>query len=149
MSAQQPTFGSNKQLLTLLQAAIFKTAAATTEMRLYQNNFTPGTGTLTGDFTEANFDGYASITVAAYNPVALDPVSGDYFISNATPLVFTDTGNTTPNTIYGWYLTDAGGETIDCGRFDAPVVMDANLKTIELFLKIYLGGTIGPDPFED
>jgi hypothetical protein len=146
----QNTLATNLAFLNVLITEIFKTAAATTEFHLYQNNLVPGPGTTVGDFVEANYDSYAKAVKTGWFGPLTDPVSLDYYVIPDSPLLFQDGGSTTPNTIYGWYLLDdVAGNLIACGRFDTPVVMDALGKTITLSPLIYCGGVAGPDPYED
>lgn len=146
----QPAYVTEKVLLDYLFLNLFKAAAATTELHLYQNNYTPGLGTVKADFTEADFDGYAEIVIPGWTVPLYDPVSGEPYNTPLTTTVFTDTGAATPNTIYGWYMLDAvGGQLMGCQRFDTPVVMDANLKTIALAIYFRLVGPTGKDAYED
>lgn len=105
---------------TLLDAAL---GGLSLTYRLYQNAHTPGDGSTAADFTECTFDGYAaqgpSWGAAATNG------SGDAE-AVAAALTWTATGGSTSNTVYGYYVTDGGGEVVWAELFDTPVaVVDA------------------------
>lgn len=78
-------------------------------IRLFKNNFTPTGASVAADFTEADFDGYASQTVVAWGAGFLNG-SNQGEIDHAIK-TWTATGGATPNTIYGYYLTrDSDGK---------------------------------------
>ena len=76
-------------------------------LRLFQNDVTPDQDTTDGTFTEANFQGYESVTLVRGDwDAATTNQSGraESRYSNA-PLTFTCTG--TGNTIYGYWVETA------------------------------------------
>jgi len=97
-------------------------------LELYQNDITPTPTTPIGDFTVADYDGYAAealswlaVSVNDAGQVEVQGIIGE----------FRPTGSTTPNTIYGWFLTESGGALIDSGRFEgAPISMADALNNI-------------------
>lgn len=134
--------------LAALQAGIFKTALATTEFRLYQNDITPGAGSVFADFTEADFTGYASAVMAAWITPIIDPISGRSKIYPG-PVLFLQSGTAIVNTVYGWYLEDGSSNLLAAGRFDTPVEMDTTGKEIVLIPWVYASGIDGPNAYED
>lgn len=86
----------------------------TLTLRLFQNNYTPVDGSVIGSFTEATFDGYAAIALttfaAAYQNVSAKAET------DAALAVFLMTGSTTPNTIYGYYVTIGSSQVIFAER---------------------------------
>lgn len=77
------------------------------KVRLYKNNHTPAHGDTISSYTEADFDNYAPITLSSWPGSSLD---GSFnAVSTHPDVVFSQTGTTTTNTIYGAYLTDAAG----------------------------------------
>lgn len=91
------------------------------EYRLYQNDFTPVGTMVIGDFTVATFDGFAA-KAAAWNP-SLVNVNG-FAVTYADSMLWVPTGTTTPNTIFGYYVTDTGGTNLlYARRFDTPIAL--------------------------
>lgn len=110
------------------------------KIKLFQNNFTPSPTSVLADFTEATFDGYAPVTVlaAAYPPSRTMP-DGSTLALFSSVADFEDSGNVTPNTIYGAYITDTAGTFLLLSvRFDTPKIMDADMKFIKLEYGILL-----------
>lgn len=76
-------------------------------LHLFQNDIVPSFATALGDFTEADFDGYAAGAAITWNPAVTGP---DYNAEVTGPAAnFLATGATTPNVIYGYYVVDTGG----------------------------------------
>jgi hypothetical protein len=71
-------------------------------LHLYKNNFTPVEASVLGDFTEADFSGYA--TQAFGFTTALTVAGISYIVGS--PLMWQQNGGGTSNTIYGYYVTD-------------------------------------------
>jgi hypothetical protein len=140
---------NQEQFLTALQTAIFKTALATTVMRLYKNNIVAGPGSVFADFTEADFTGYTADTIVAWLAPSIDPISGRFEIMTPGFSQFLQSGTTIINTVYGWYLEDGSSHLLAAGTFDTPIQMDTTGKQIALFPKIRNSGIDGPDPYED
>jgi hypothetical protein len=89
-------------------------------MKLFQNNFNPTPASILADFTEATFDGYAA---QVFKMDAGPTRFADGSIGTWNLTTFHQTGNTTPNTIYGCYLLDPSGALAIAVRFDTPVQM--------------------------
>lgn len=94
--------------LLLLDALL--TYLGTLTLRLYKNNYTPVDASVAGDFTEANFDGYAGIALSSWGTPATDG-SGNALVQHDT-LIFQPTGSGVSNTIYGYYVTEPGGAIV-------------------------------------
>jgi len=95
------------------------------ELCLYQNNFTPIDTMVIGDLTEADFDGYARIPLTGWSAPALN---GDFKAQTDLPAqIFTMTGSTTPNDIYGVFVVDGSGNLL-YAELDpsGPVTMDTD-----------------------
>jgi hypothetical protein len=123
--------------------SMFAAAAATTKIRLYQNNYVPGPGTVLTDLTEADFDGYAQYSNTVWNAPTLNAITGRYDITSGGAPTFTQTGTVITNTVYGWYMVD-GSDLVAVERFDTPVEFDTNGKTLQLAPEIYALGIDGP-----
>lgn len=101
-----------------------------TTLRLFRNDITPGPGTVIGDFTEANFSGYANGALAnAAVAAALD--GSNRAVASWDQITFTKNG-ATGNTIYGYYVTDGGGDLCFAERFDGPIPMTVDGAFIQL-----------------
>ncbi len=78
----------------------------TLKMRLFKNNLTPGTATVLGDFTEADFTGYSAASLSGF---AASSAGGSGAASSGDAKTFTvGSSPTTTNNIYGYYITDSG-----------------------------------------
>jgi len=77
----------------------------TYKLRLFQNNYTPLTTSVIGDFTEATFSGYAGQNIGSW---AVAVLSGSKYILTAPALTFSHSGGATGNTIYGYYIVTGG-----------------------------------------
>lgn len=71
--------------------------------RLFVNQITPTPQTAIGDFVEAAFDGYAPIVGSTWGPPWSDVVGTGY--ESGGQAQYTCTGSTTPQTVYGYYIT--------------------------------------------
>lgn len=90
------------------------------KLHLYKNNITPSRNTVLADLIEADFDGYAAIAALVWSAPFLD-VDGTALVMGADA-AFIATGGTTPNTVFGWYLTNAGSTVlIGVFAFNTPV----------------------------
>jgi len=91
------------------------------KLKLFQNDFHPSAFSVAADFTIADYTGYGDKTIAAadWNPI----IQPDGSAGIVGPGEFFDaTGTATPNTIYGYYVTDSAGTSVLWAeRFDAPV----------------------------
>ena len=97
---------------------------ATQHVRLYQNDYAPSPTSLLADFVAATYDGYAAaaITPATW-PIFLQGIS--QAVAVGPGLVFSPTGSTTPNLIYGYYVTDnTGARLLWAERFAEPKVLN-------------------------
>lgn len=73
------------------------------ELRLYKNNFSPTSASVIGDFTEADFAGYAAVSASGKFGASSQVASGLYK-TVSDPFLFTCSSGS--QTVYGWYLTD-------------------------------------------
>lgn len=100
------------------------------EIHLYQNDYTPGPGSVVGDFVPADFDGYAEKVVTLTVGPYINP-AGQAEIQNAS-MNWTPTGSTTPNTIYGYFILDTSGDYVGGERFAAPRALNGPLTTLTI-----------------
>lgn len=99
------------------------TYLAACHVRLFVNNLTINPSTQLSDLVEASFAGYTAQSIATPPAPVPDPVNGG--VSTYLPShVFSASGTVTPaQTVYGWYLTDTGGNLIAAGNLQNPVII--------------------------
>jgi hypothetical protein len=87
-------------------------------MHLYNNNYTPVAGSVTSNFTETAFTGYAAVTLTRSGWSNPSTVSGDAQSTYAQQS-WTCTG--TGDTLYGYYVVGAtSGTTLWAEAFSSP-----------------------------
>lgn len=117
----KPSLAEEKAILTaMLAAGVW--GPGDMEVHLFKNDVTPTVETVVGDLDEADFDGYAAITTLDMNTPTLAN-DGSYETVAKTTSIFTCTGDTTPNTVYGYYMKDKAGVYMGAERFDEPQTM--------------------------
>lgn len=125
--------------MTDLRAALnVLIAASSLRVRLFRNNFTPDADTVLGDFTEANFTGYAAgVPVNPFNAVSLT-AAGYSQIESPDVLTYTASDGAAPNSIYGYYVVNTVTSRVRwCEKFDAPMDMTSSGKRINLTLRYW------------
>jgi len=106
-------------------------------LRLYKNNYTPVAGSTFGDFTQADFSGYAEETPAFGSATV---VNGKGTIVDAAARLFIHTGGGTANTVYGYYVVDdLNNEILWAERFPSPILMSVAADQIAITLQFALG----------
>lgn len=104
-------------------AGLVKTALAASKLKLFKAIAAPlSVSTVLADFTEADYDGYAEITIAAFHNPYIDPAGGASIQSGTQQFDFVSVPLTT-NIVLGWYLKNAAGALVVAGTFDAPIAM--------------------------
>lgn len=98
-----------------------KTAFANAVLKLVKTDFVANVDFDKTTVTEADYTGYAASTIVAFGDVYLDPNGGYSFQSYKE---FQPSGTAVGNTIYGYYVEDAGGDVIQVCHFGAPVPMN-------------------------
>lgn len=118
----------------LLLAGVITEMGALT-LRLNKNPVTPSDATVLGDFTIADFSGYANASPSMTTP---SEISGKGTTIDSAERSFTHNGGGTGNTIYGYYVTDAIGGLVWAEAFSAPVTMNASGHQIKITLQLTL-----------
>lgn len=138
------------ELIGAMHTRNFKAAAATTSVHLFKTDVTPSDISVIGDFTEADFTGYAAQTIAAWDASQIDALTGRKFMTPTlgTPAIFTQTGVVLTNTVYGFWLED-NGALFFAERFENPVQMDTLGKTVTILPRVFPQPLFGPDALED
>jgi len=118
----------------LLLAGLIRTGLAAAEIKLFKAIAQPlSVSTVIGDFTEADYDGYAAKVVTTWLAAYLDPAGGASFQSGTQQFQFVPpVGAPVPNTILGFWIETAGGDLAAAGTFAAPVAMAAAGDAIPL-----------------
>lgn len=93
------------------------------KVKLFQNDYSPVRATVLVDLTEATVDGYAAQDCGLFaGPVDL---GGQVWSMDAPDNTFTLDGSMTPQTIYGYYVTNADEDELYWSeRFDEPYEVD-------------------------
>lgn len=79
-------------------------------LRLYQNNYTPTTASTLGDFTEADFTNYLSVTLSQTLWGSASTNGNDKAESSYSQQSWTC--GSTGNTVYGYYVEGAASGTL-------------------------------------
>jgi hypothetical protein len=116
---------------------IFGTSVHST-CHLYQNVIAPTPTTPLASYTEATFDGYAPISITAWGTPHVI-ANGQYAVAPTTPLVWTPTGSTTSNTVYGYYIKDPAGNVIQAENFAAGQLMSGTGTTLQFVPEVAIG----------
>lgn len=109
---------ATQALLNILNDARLDADELNGVLHLYKNNFTPAITSVAGDFTEADFSGYAPYDFSAGGqnwPAAAADGSNNAESAHAI-IDFIHNGGGTPNDIYGWYIVDGAGNLIAAER---------------------------------
>ena len=102
--------------------------AITLVLRLFKNNFSPANSSVLADFTEADFTGYASISLTGGSWVTTpaDP-------STAVYATQTFTGTGTAQTVYGYYISrTSSGRAWYYERFTTPISIGSATPSIRI-----------------
>ena len=103
------------------------------KLRLYKNDIQPSPTTLIAAFTEADFTGYAAITIATWGAAFQNAIGNGQVIAPSQQ--FNQSGVGVTNNIYGYWYETAAGVLLWSERFAAaPVPMDATGKALVLIL---------------
>ncbi len=107
------------------------------KVKLFQNDYNPDQDTTLANLTVATFSGYLDKTITALLPPYYDPVGGAS--TQIATQQWDHSGGGVANTIYGFWVENAGGDLILVGRFDTPVGMSALGDSIPLDVKFNFG----------
>ena len=120
---------------------LMRTKLAGCSVHLYKSPFTPGAGTVLADLTaiEADFGGYAAITVTALLAAFIDPIGGAS--AQIGTVQFNADGTTPDNIIYGAWVQATGTPPVLylAVQFDNPVPMSAVGDALPLDFKFNFG----------
>jgi hypothetical protein len=94
------------------------------KLRLFKNNHTPVEGDTIGNYTEADFSGYAAVAIGPWNAATYS--SGSASASATSSQTFTNSTGAVGNDIYGYYVTDAGNTTLYFAQIASTVPIDMN-----------------------
>lgn len=116
--------------------------AGTTTIKLFQNNVTLTPDMVVGDFTEADFSGYADAEVTSTGTAWDDEnLNG---VMSFTGVHFQGSTGAITNTIYGWYMiaTVSGptpDELVQAVLFDTPIPINGSMDAIDFAPTFKLG----------
>lgn len=91
-----------------------------------------------GDFAEATFNGYAAVTLSSANWPAASVSAHVASAVYAVTITFTCTGGGSPETVYGFYITDSGNtKLLYCSGLDGgPYTIQNNGDKVEITLTV-------------
>lgn len=104
-------------------------------LRLFKNNHTPDPSDVVGDYTVADFSGYANGVVPAFGAAVPD---GDDALATAVPYAWLHNGGGVTSDVYGYYIVDGGGVLVLAERYaGAPVSMaPGTAYVVELAVRV-------------
>lgn len=122
----------NEGKVWFLNNALKLRPGAPTDFRvsLFKNNETVTDDSVIGDFTPADFTGYADVTFNSTDwDDALEALNLGISVLSFDPTY--DSTDATPQTVYGWVMIDDGTGELICGQnFDAPRVMVSGAREV-------------------
>lgn len=110
------------------------------QLHLYQNAYTPVPLSVPADFTESSFGSYAQVDIdpSLWTSPTIISNRASETANSGTPYSWTNTGS--PQTVYGYYVTDFAGTTvIFAEQFATPRTLNTG-DTLQLTLN-FTGGT--------
>lgn len=114
---------SNRIILDLLTPALGLLAGS--KVGLFTANVTPNKDTLLAALTEPVGTWYMQAATAGWLTTSINEPDGTA-LTEANPVVFSYSGVSAGEQIYGYFLVDGSGNLLCCGRFDdAPRIMAA------------------------
>ena len=125
----------NQGEVIMLEAAVNKLAGQNLVLRLFKNNYTPVEADTEAAYTEADFTGYAAITLAGATWATTVGAPSDVTYPEQT---FTSSANQAAQSIYGYYLTQVtSGKLVAAERFsNGPYTMQNNGDALKVTPKI-------------
>lgn len=106
--------------------------------KLYQNDYTPTPQSVLADFTVATFAGYASSSAITWGPAFTDSLDQAQAVGSVKQ--FNCNASTTPNVIYGYYITSGDGATlIFAERFAEPQAINGVGDSVVLVPRFVFG----------
>jgi hypothetical protein len=115
--------------LTAINAALFNHASATYAVHLGQAPFAPTPTSTPSSFTEADYTGYAALTVDGF----VGPYVGSLGYPEQIPvsvISFTPTGTTVANSIGGYWIVDSLGNYVGGEAFSTPIELSGPTTTL-------------------
>ena len=126
---------TNNGELVALKAMLNNTAGQSVYLRLYENDYTPVEASVTADFTEATFTGYAQKTLAGSDWTFTSGAPGD---ATAAVQNFVSSAGSQDEYVYGYYYVQVtSGLCLAAERFtDGPYHIVNNSDTVAVTPKI-------------
>lgn len=116
----------------VMLSALIAGVMAGQKCKLFQNELVCTPNTLLTDFVEADFTGYAPTDIT-WGTVG---TSGGLAIVTSDLQSFAPTDSVSPNTIYGYYVTNTAGSTLCFSEnFDPPLDASTLGNLIEFIIK--------------
>lgn len=125
----------------LMLDSLFKTTGGWVQewsLHLFQNDYSPNVNSVLGDFTEADYTGYAAVTFDTTDMQAAFVNTAGVPELDFPATVFRPGDPTaTPNDIYGWYITETDNNTVLMAeRFSgAPIPLASPLDQLTVLVR--------------
>jgi hypothetical protein len=121
-----------------LKAVINHTAPQNLVLKLFKNNHTPAEGDTEADYTEADFSGYAALTLTGSSWSVSS--SGGVTTASYAQQTFTSDADQSTQSVYGYYLVQASsGKIMWAEKFtDGPYPISFNGDDIKVTPKVTL-----------
>jgi hypothetical protein len=125
---------TNQAIQLAILAAMVATGGpfATLTLRLFVNQLNFSNTTALTDLTEATFTGYTAAAAQVFGTPYIAPDGNPHLTAPSTQ--FTAGALTTPETVYGYYLTNAAGTSLVAGgtlAIPVPITKQYDGLTIE------------------
>lgn len=119
----------------MLEMLVNKTAPQTLKLKLFKNDKTPADGDTEANYTEADFTGYAEVSLTGANWTITPGAPSEAAFAQQS---FASTANQTLQNVYGYYVVQTtSGKLMWAERFtDGPYPIQNNGDTIKVTPKI-------------
>jgi len=104
-------------------------------LRLFKSDTDVTDATVVGDLTEADFAGYAAITL---NSASWTTTPGSPSVATYAQQTFTRSSSGAQQLVYGYYVTTAGGALRWLEKFDSAVIMELINDAIKITPRLTL-----------
>lgn len=126
----------------LLPNATVQTWLQGLTLRLFVNNYTPTRADTAANYTEATWSGYAAVALTSWTIAGYDANGNAEF--DAPQKTFTASSGSPSQTIYGYYLTDGGGNVVFAEADPSPFTVNATGQTYQVTAHFYVGQLAAP-----
>lgn len=129
------------EIVTALVSTILSTSTPShSHVKLAKAPFTPTPTSDPTTFVEADYPGYAPIDILTYGTRHGDGANQWYVFGETPPLSFVPNATVSPaQTIYGYWVTDPGGNMVCAEVLSTPFVMRDPQTVLQLMIPFGVG----------